>query len=110
MLDLFREAGCTTLIIGFESVSEATLNDMDKPVNFCLTYQEAVDRIHARGITVVGNFIVGFDTDTRAVFKQTLDFIQKTGILSPFFSILTPMSGPSLIDDYKPAGRLVHER
>lgn len=110
MLDLFVAAGCTTLIIGFESVTEATLNAMDKPVNFCLTFQEAVERIHARGINVVGNFIVGFDTDTRAVFKQTLDFIQRTGILYPFFSILTPMPGTSLFDEMKAAGRLDHER
>lgn len=110
MLDLFRDAGCSTMIIGFESVSEATLRDMDKPVNFCLTYPEAVDRIHARGITVVGNFIVGFDTDTRGVFKQTLDFIQQTGILYPFFSILTPMPGTNLFDEFKAAGRLDHER
>jgi radical SAM superfamily enzyme YgiQ (UPF0313 family) len=110
MLDLFRDAGCATLIIGFESVTEATLRDMDKPVNFCLTYHEAVERIHARGMTVVGNFIVGFDTDTRAVFKQTLELIQKTGILYPFFSILTPMPGTSLFDEMKAAGRLLHER
>jgi radical SAM superfamily enzyme YgiQ (UPF0313 family) len=110
MLDLFKAAGCATLIIGFESVTEATLNDMDKPVNFCLTYQEAVERIHARGMTIVGNFIVGFDTDTLAVFKQTRDFIQKTGILYPFFSILTPMPGTKLFDDTKAAGRLFHER
>src|SRR6185295_13085592 len=82
----------------------------DKPVNFCLTYQEAIDRIHARGMTVVGNFIVGFDTDTRAVFQQTLDFIQRTGILYPFFSILTPMPGTKLFDEMKAAGRLDHER
>jgi len=110
MLDLFRDAGCATLIIGFESVTEASLAAMDKPVNFCLTYQEAIDRIHARGMTIVGNFIVGFDTDTRAVFKQTLDFIQRTGILYPFFSILTPMPGTNLFDEMKAAGRLDHER
>ncbi len=109
MLDLFRDAGCSTLIIGFESVTEASLAAMDKPVNFCLTYQEAVDRIHARGMTIIGNFIVGFDTDTRGVFKQTLDFIQKTGILYPFFSILTPMPGTNLFEEYKAAGRLDHE-
>lgn len=110
MLDLFQAAGCATLIIGFESVTEASLAAMDKPVNFCLTYQEAVDRIHARGMTIVGNFIVGFDTDTVGVFAQTLDFVQKTGILYPFFSILTPMPGTKLFDDYKAAGRLDHER
>jgi radical SAM superfamily enzyme YgiQ (UPF0313 family) len=110
MMDLFQKAGCATLIIGFESVTEASLAAMDKPVNFCLTYQEAIDRIHARGMTIVGNFIVGFDTDTVGVFKQTLDFVQNAGILYPFFSILTPMPGTKLFDDYKAAGRLDHER
>jgi radical SAM superfamily enzyme YgiQ (UPF0313 family) len=110
LLDLFRSAGCATLIIGFESVSEASLAGMGKPVNFCLTYQEAVERIHARGMTVVGNFIVGFDTDTLSVFRDTVDFVQKTGILYPFFSILTPMPGTTLFDDMKAAGRLDHER
>lgn len=110
MLDLFRDAGCSTLIIGFESVTEASLAAMDKPVNFCLTYQEAIDRIHARGMTIIGNFIVGFDTDTLGVFQQTLDFIQRTGILYPFFSILTPMPGTKLFDEYKAAGRLDHEK
>lgn len=110
MLDLFRDAGCSTLIIGFESVTEASLAAMDKPVNFCLTYQEAIDRIHARGMTIIGNFIVGFDTDTLAVFTQTLEFVQKTGILYPFFSILTPMPGTKLFDEYKAEGRLDHEQ
>jgi radical SAM superfamily enzyme YgiQ (UPF0313 family) len=110
LLDLFAAAGCATLIIGFESVTEASVVDMDKPVNFCLTYQEAVERIHQRGMTVVGNFIVGFDTDTLAVFKHTRDFIQKTGILYPFFSILTPMPGTKLFEETKAAGRLFHER
>ncbi len=110
MLDLFRDAGCSTLIIGFESVTEGLARAMDKPVNFCLTYQEAIDRIHARGMTIIGNFIVGFDTDTVGVFKQTLDFIQKSGILYPFFSILTPMPGTKLFDEYQAAGRLDHEK
>ncbi len=110
LLDLFRDAGCSTLIVGFESVTQASLEAMDKPVNFCLTYQDAIDRIHARDITVVGNFIVGFDTDARDVFKNTIDFVQKTGILYPFFSILTPMPGTKLFDDVKAQGRLFHER
>jgi radical SAM superfamily enzyme YgiQ (UPF0313 family) len=110
LLDLFERAGCATLIIGFESVTEASLAAMDKPVNFCLTYQAAVERIHEHGMTVIGNFIVGFDTDTRAVFKQTLDFVQKTGILYPFFSILTPMPGTALFDEFKRSGRLDHEK
>ncbi len=108
LLDLFRDAGCGTLIIGFESVSEATLNQMSKGVNFALTYPDAVERIHARGMSIVGNFIVGFDTDTLDVFRNTLDFIQETGILYPFFSILTPMPGTKLHEEVKAEGRLDH--
>ncbi|MEQ9500555.1 MAG: radical SAM protein [Deltaproteobacteria bacterium] len=110
MLDLFRDAGCTVLIIGFESVTEATLQDMDKSVNFCMTYQEAVDAIRARGIKTVGNFIVGFDTDDLRVFRDTLEFIDRYNIMYPFFSILTPMPGTGLFDDTKAEGRLFHER
>jgi radical SAM superfamily enzyme YgiQ (UPF0313 family) len=109
LLDLLRDGGCTTLIVGFESISEATLADMDKPINFCLTFPEAVERIHRRGIRVVGNFIVGFDTDTPAVFGNTLRFIQQTGILYPFFSILNPMPGTALFDEFEAAGRLLHQ-
>jgi len=108
MLDLFRDAGCSTLIIGFESVSEATLLTMDKKVNFCLTFQEAIARIHQRGMSIVGNFIVGFDTDTLAVFRDTLRFVDDNAILYPFFSILTPMPGTALHDEFKAAGRLDH--
>lgn len=110
LLDMFAAAGCTTLIIGFESISEATLKDMKKPVNFCISYQEGIERIHNRSMSVVGNFIVGFDTDTLDVFKDTLDFIQENLILYPFFSILTPMPGTKLHEEFKADGRLDHFR
>ncbi|MEM7008881.1 MAG: radical SAM protein [Thermodesulfobacteriota bacterium] len=108
LLDLFVEAGCTTLIIGIESINEATLLDMDKRVNFCVKYQDAMERIHSRGMSVVGNFIVGFDTDTLNVFDDILDFIDENNILYPFFSILTPMPGTKLHDDFKNDGRMDH--
>jgi radical SAM superfamily enzyme YgiQ (UPF0313 family) len=108
LLDLFQEAGCTTLIIGFESVTEASLEAMGKGVNFCLTYQEAIERIHRRGLSIVGNFIVGFDTDDLGVFRRTRDFVFENNILYPFFSILTPMPGTALFDEFQQSGRLHH--
>jgi radical SAM superfamily enzyme YgiQ (UPF0313 family) len=108
LLDLFQAAGCSTLIIGFESISEATLLDMDKKVNFCLTYQEATERIHQRGMSIIGNFIVGFDTDTLSVFRDILQFCDDNLVLYPFFSILTPMPGTKLHEDFKDANRLDH--
>lgn len=108
LLDLLRDAGCQTLIIGFESVSEATLLSMDKKVNFCMPFAEGLKRIHSRGIEVMGNFIVGFDTDGLGVFEEILQFVEQTDIIYPFFSILTPMPGTALHDEFKAAGRLDH--
>ena len=108
LLDLLRDAGCQTLIIGFESISEATLLAMDKKVNFCMPFAEGLKRIHDRGIEVMGNFIVGFDTDTLSVFEDTLKFVEDNNIVYPFFSILTPMPGTKLHEEFKDSGRLDH--
>ena len=108
LLDLFRQAGCTTLILGLESVSEKTLQSVQKGINFCLTYPEALERIHARGLSVVGNFIVGFDTDDLSTFQATRDFVFDNNILYPFFSVLTPMPGTELHDEMAAEGRLLH--
>ncbi|MDA1263512.1 MAG: radical SAM protein [Planctomycetota bacterium] len=108
LLDLFQAAGCTTLIIGFESVSQETLKSMDKGINFCVSYDEAIENIHKRGISIVGNFIVGFDTDHLSVFRDTRDFILENNILYPFFSILAPMPGTELHEEFKREERLDH--
>lgn len=108
LLDLFAEAGCSTLIIGFESINEATLIEMKKTVNFSVTYQEAIHRIHDRGMSIVGNFIVGFDTDTLSVFNDIIHFVNENQIIYPFFSILTPMPGTKLHEDFKSTGRIDH--
>jgi radical SAM superfamily enzyme YgiQ (UPF0313 family) len=108
LLGLLKEAGCTTLIIGFESISEQTLLSMDKKVNFSISYKDALERIHAHGIGVMANFIIGFDTDTIEVFGDLMKFIDDNNILYPFFSILTPMPGTKLYDDYEADGRLDH--
>ena len=108
MLEKFARAGCSTLIIGFESISEATLLSMNKKVNFCLSYQSAIEKIHELGMAIVGNFIVGFDTDPISVFRDIRDFVDLNKILYPFYSILTPMPGTALYDEYAAAGRLDH--
>jgi radical SAM superfamily enzyme YgiQ (UPF0313 family) len=108
MLEKFARAGCSTLIIGFESISEATLLSMNKKVNFCLSYPAAIEKIHKLGMAIVGNFIVGFDTDPISVFRDIRDFVDDNNILYPFYSILTPMPGTKLHDDYVAEDRLDH--
>jgi radical SAM superfamily enzyme YgiQ (UPF0313 family) len=109
LLDLLAAAGCEALIIGFESVQKETLLEMDKRVNTCIPYADAVQKLTDRGIALVGNFIVGFDTDTKRVFHDTARFIQEHHVLYPFISILTPMPGTGLHREMDRAGRLFHK-
>ena len=39
-------------------------------------------RVQPYGFVVIPGFIFGFDSDTEAVFQETLDVIETTGMLS----------------------------
>ena len=45
---------------------------MNKGVNFCMSYQDAMQRILGRGMSVVGNFIDGFTFNGVQQFDVTL--------------------------------------
>lgn len=71
-LELAAESGCKQLFIGFESVSQASVNEVSKGFNRVEEYARAVERIHACGMSVQAGIVFGFDHDTEAVFGQTL--------------------------------------
>ena len=70
--------------------------------------RRAVARIHAHGIGIQGSFIFGFDSDTTDVFKETVSFIQETGIELPNMCIYTPFPGTPLYDAMEKENRLLH--
>jgi len=98
LLKYAKEAGCIQWNIGFESISEESLREVKKRTNKVEYYQEAVKKIHEHGMSVTGLFMFGFDGDHVDVFKNTLDFIQKSGIDAADFSILTPLPMTPLRD------------
>ena len=69
------EAGCFNILIGFESLNPASLDESHKEHNRGGTiYKEAIDRIHAAGIHINASFVVGFDHDTTEEFDRIFDF------------------------------------
>ena len=94
ILTLMAESGCRNFSIGFESLSEASLQEVNKTrPNKIAEYESAVANLIRHGIVPAGFFIFGFDNDDKTVFKETLDFVQNNYVLNPFFSILTPYPG-----------------
>jgi radical SAM superfamily enzyme YgiQ (UPF0313 family) len=106
LLDLMAEAGCTTLFIGFESVDPATLKEMKKSQSV-EDIRFAVREIRRRGIHVHGMFVFGFDSDTTATVRATVDFALAERIDSAQFLILTPLPGSAFYTEMSSTGRLL---
>jgi radical SAM superfamily enzyme YgiQ (UPF0313 family) len=96
LVRLSRQAGCFSWIIGFESVSQQTLDDIRKKTNKIIEYEKAINNIHKNRMSVIGYFVFGFDSDTKDVFDNTLDMIKNLKIDVADFCILTPFPGTPL--------------
>ena len=104
---LSREAGCVSWFIGFESVSQKTLDNVGKSTNKVKEYSQAVKNIHDNKMAVIGSFIFGFDTDTLDVFNETLKMIKNLMIDVVDFCILTPFPGTPLFNKLEKEGRIL---
>jgi len=106
-LKLAREAGCNLIQVGFESVSQETINAIGKRTNKVEMYDSAVKKIEDYGIMVMGLFMFGFDTDNPDIFNHTLDAIYRWDIDRARFSVLTPFPGAALFNRYEQEGRIL---
>jgi len=93
LLALAERSGCAGLFIGFESVSQESIEEAGKNINAVKRYAEDIKRIQGHGIAIHGSFIFGFDHDDESVFERTVDFVLRQHLDSASFSALTPFPG-----------------
>jgi len=108
LLDLAQRSGCKGLFIGFESLSQESLNAMGKSINQVNKFKEAIKMIHDHGIGIQGSFIFGTDYDDQSVFSDVLRFIEKTHLEAVLFSILTPFPGTRIQEALLRENRIIH--
>ena len=106
-LELAARSGCKQLFIGLESISQASLNEVQKPFNRVSDYTRAIERIHSHGIAVQAGIVFGFDNDEPAIFGKTLDFLEAVGVQNATFNILTPFPGTRLYQRLAAEGRIL---
>jgi radical SAM superfamily enzyme YgiQ (UPF0313 family) len=106
-LELAARSGCRQLFIGFESISQASVNEVSKAFNRVEQYARAIERIHSYDIAVQAGIVFGFDHDTEAVFEETLDFLEGSGVQNATFNILTPFPGTRLYERLEQDGRIL---
>jgi radical SAM superfamily enzyme YgiQ (UPF0313 family) len=106
LLDLAARSGCRGLLLGFESLSQASLNETKKAFNMRRDYHFVVEQLHARGIAIMGCFVFGFDHDTLATFDETVDFVMDANIDLPRYAIQVPFPGTGVYKRLLAEGRI----
>lgn len=106
LMDLMIEAGFRHVFIGIETPSAESLKESLKTQNLRRDQLGNIKLLHEKGFIIAGGFIVGFDTDTEAIFQQQIDFIQESGIPLPIVNILKAPPGTDLYARIKREGRL----
>ena len=109
LLSKIADAGCTQLLIGFESLCSENLQGLNEnhwKMKKLDSYKEIIKRIQSFGIGVVGSFVVGMENDTPDVFDSLYEFIEETSLYATNITVLTPFPGTETYDNFKREGRL----
>ncbi len=106
MMQLMLDAKFRNVFIGIETPQADSLKASLKNQNLKRDLVSNIHRLHQAGFTVLGGFIVGFDTDKEDSFKNLIDFIQESAIPIPIVNVLKAPPGTALFDRMKRENRL----
>jgi radical SAM superfamily enzyme YgiQ (UPF0313 family) len=111
LMTLLEQSGCTTAVIGFESLDEHNLAQMKKKWNLKHgDYPSLVQTFRQHGVMIYGSFVFGYDHDTVDSFDISLEFALRSRFYLGNFNPLTPMPGAKLYDRLRAEGRLIYDR
>lgn len=111
LLLLMKESGCEMVLIGFESITEGNLKQMNKEWTQRLGERdELIEKIHKVGISIYASFVFGFDYDTEESFKKTLEFCNKHQFFITAFNHLLTFPNTKTYDNFKENNRLLTDK
>ena len=109
LFDLLVKSGCRGLLIGFESVSQKSLERMGKSFGHVDRYTPFIRKLHDNGIAIQGCFALGSDFEGPSIFDETLEFVTRTGMDLPRYTVITPFPRTSLYRQLKMENRILTE-
>jgi radical SAM superfamily enzyme YgiQ (UPF0313 family) len=110
LLDLMYRANFRSVFIGIETPRMASLKETKKFQNVRGdSLEEKLSRIQAAGLDINAGFIVGFDSDDKAIFEDQYRFIQDNGITLAMVGMLQAIPRTPLYTRLQAEGRLVEE-
>ncbi|MGE3542072.1 MAG: radical SAM protein [Candidatus Tectimicrobiota bacterium] len=93
-ISLARQAGCTQVFIGMESINDDNLQAADKNQNDTADYRNLIDAWHAADISTHVGFIIGFPFDTYESIARDIERLKNDiQVDQASFFMLTPLPG-----------------
>jgi radical SAM superfamily enzyme YgiQ (UPF0313 family) len=105
-IELAARAGLRSLFVGFETLSDSTLQGAGKKQNLGRDYRAVIRRLDDLGIMINGSFVFGLDGENPDVFARTVDWAVASGITTATFHIATPYPGTQLYSEMAAQNRL----
>ncbi len=111
VLHYAAESGCRMILVGIESEKIDQLQETNKKMNIKIGvdhYEEAFQKIHKHGISVLGALVFGLDSDSLEDIQNRTDFAIESGIDAMQATIVTPLPGTSLFKRLESENRLLY--
>lgn len=109
LMKLMTRASFSAVFIGIETPQENGLEECNKVQNKNRNLIKSVKKVQQAGIEVHGGFIVGFDSDSKNIFEQQIEFIQKSGIISAMIGLLNAPTKSKLYKRLETEGRILNK-
>jgi len=99
MVDAFKKAGCHTVTIGVETITESVSKAIKKEAKV-EDIRSALEACRKAGIRTLTHFILGLPGETYETNMQSIEFAMETNPFYASFNIIRAMPGTKLGDDY----------
>ncbi len=109
LMRLMGMAGFDSVFVGIESPNEESLVECNKRQNEGRNLIASVKKMQNHGFQVQAGFILGFDSDPDSIFKNQIDFIQKSGIAVAMVGLLQALHGTKLHQRLKRENRILEK-
>lgn len=111
VLHYAAKSGCRMILIGIESEKVDQLQETNKKMNLKIGidhYEEAFQKIHKHGISVLGALVFGLDSDSKEDIVNRTRFAIDSGIDAMQATIVTPLPGTGLFKRLQNENRLLY--
>lgn len=110
MLDLMKEAGCIGVNVAIESGNPRVLKEIiNKPIKDLYAVPSLIEKIKARGMYVLANFIIGSPGETWEEIRETINFAENCGADYVKFFISVPLEGTEMFEMARKLNSFEHD-